>query len=59
MSKRIILGTLIALCAVFPVSAEVIYVNAENGLNVRQKPTEDSRSIQVLDFGQKVVVERR
>ena len=56
MCKHIILGALIALCAVFPVSAEVVYVTAENGLNIRQKPTEDSASTQVLDFGQRVVV---
>lgn len=40
----------------FSVGAEVIYVNAPNGLNIRQKPTENSTSTQVLAFGQRVVV---
>lgn len=55
-TRKLLLGALVASFLAFPVSAEVIYVNAENGLNIRQKPTEDSASTQVLDFGQKVVV---
>lgn len=38
-----ILGALIVSSA-FCAEAEVVYVNAENGLNIRQKPTEDSVS---------------
>jgi 3D (Asp-Asp-Asp) domain-containing protein len=41
-----------AICA----KGEVVYVNAPNGLNIRQSPGIESKSIQVLDFGQKVVV---
>ena len=44
--------SLATVCA----SGEVVYVNAPSGLNIRQKPGEDSRSLQVLEFGQKVVV---
>ena len=41
-----------AICA----KGEVVYVNAPNGLNIRQLPGTESKSIQVLEFGQKVVV---
>ena len=41
-----------AICA----KGEVVYVNAPNGLNIRQKPGIESKSIQVLEFGQRVVV---
>lgn len=47
-----LIGSILGLSA----QAEVIYVNSENGLNLRLKPTEDSASIQVLEFGQKLAV---
>lgn len=56
MHKLIISAALTALFAALPVSGEVVYVNSGTGLHLRQKPSEDSRSLQVLEFGQKVVV---
>ena len=54
--RRFILTALFASYTAFCVSGEVIYVNAPNGLNLRQIPSENSKSLQVLDFGQRVVV---
>lgn len=54
--RRLILAALIGSCTAFCAEAEVVYVNAENGLNIRQEPGENSTSLQVLEFGQKVVV---
>ena len=54
--RRLVLSGLFGVLSVFSVGAEVIYVSAPNGLNIRQKPTENSTSTQVLEFGQRVVV---
>ena len=53
---KMILSALIALFSAVPVSGEVVYVTAPSGLNLRQKPTSDSTSIQVLEYGTKLVV---
>ena len=56
MIRRLVLSGLFGILSVFSVAGEVIYVSAPNGLNIRQKPTENSTSTQVLEFGQRVVV---
>ena len=56
MIRRLVLSGLFGVLSVFSVAGEVIYVSAPNGLNIRQKPTENSTSTQVLAFGQRVVV---
>lgn len=56
MIRRVVVAALIGSILSLSAQAEVVYVNSQNGLNLRQKPTEDSVPIQVLDFGQKVVV---
>lgn len=53
---KMILSALIALFVAVPVSGGVVYVTAPSGLNLRQKPTSDSTSIQVLEYGTKLVV---
>lgn len=56
MIRRVVVAALIGSILGLSARAEVIYVNSENGLNLRLKPTEDSASIQVLKFGQKLAV---
>lgn len=56
MIRRVVIAALIGSILGLSAQAEVIYVNSENGLNLRLKPTEDSASIQVLEFGQKLAV---
>lgn len=56
MIRKLILTALFASYTAFCVSGEVVYVNAQNGLNLRQIPSETSKSLQVLAFGQRVVV---
>lgn len=56
MIRRVVAAALIGSILGLSAQAEVIYVNSENGLNLRLKPTEDSTSIQVLEFGQKLAV---
>lgn len=47
-----LIGSILSLSA----SGEVIYVNSPNGLNLRQKPTENSTSMQVIEFGTELAV---
>ena len=54
--QRLIAAAVLASYTAFCAEAEVVYVNAPNGLNIRQLPGTESKSIQVLEFGQKVVV---
>jgi 3D (Asp-Asp-Asp) domain-containing protein len=54
--RRLIAAAVLASYTAFCAEAEVVYVNAPNGLNIRQEPGENSTSLQVLEFGQRVVV---
>ena len=45
-------GSILSLSA----SGEIVYVNAPSGLNLRQIPSVNSRSMGILDYGQRVVV---
>lgn len=54
--QRLIAAAVLASYTAFCAEAEVVYINAPSGLNIRQKPGEDSRSLQVLEFGSRVVV---
>lgn len=56
MIRRLILSGLFGVLSVFSAGAEVIYVSAPNGLNLRQIPSVESKSIGVLEYGQKVAV---
>lgn len=53
--KRIIC-LLFAVLGAVSVKGEVVYVNAPNGLYLRQIPTVESKSVGLLDFGQAVAV---
>ena len=45
-----------ALLTAFAASADIVYVNAQSGLNLRQYPTVNSKSLQVLPYGTKLVI---
>lgn len=51
-----IITLLFGVLGAFPVVGEVVYVNAPNGLNLRQIPSVESKSIGVLEYGRKVAV---
>lgn len=53
--KRIIC-LLFGVLGAVSVKGEVVYVNAPNGLYLRQMPTVESKSVGLLDFGQAVAV---
>ena len=54
--QRLILSAVIGLFTAFTATCEVVYVNAPSGLNLRQKPSQESPSVGVLAYGQKVAV---
>ena len=47
-----LMGSILSLSA----SGEIVYVNAPSGLNLRQIPTAESKSVGVLEYGQAVAV---
>ena len=55
MVKKILI-MLFAVLGAVSVKGEVVYVNAPNGLNLRQIPTVESKSVCVLEYGQAVAV---
>ena len=54
--RRIIIAIALAVLTAFSVQADIVYVNAPSGLNLRQLPTVNSKSLQVLPYGTKLVI---
>lgn len=55
MVKKILI-MLFAVLGAVSAKGEVVYVNAPNGLNLRQIPSAESKSIGLLEYGQAVAV---
>lgn len=54
--KTRIVALILTVLAAFTVRADIVYVNAPSGLNLRQLPTVNSKCIQVLPYGTKLVI---
>ncbi len=54
--KTCLVAFVFAVLTAFPASADIVYVNAPSGLNLRQLPTVNSKSMQVLPYGTKLVI---
>ena len=50
------ISLIFALLTASAASADIVYVNAPSGLNLRQLPTVNSKCIQVLPYGTKLVI---
>lgn len=54
--KTRIVALVLTVLTAFTVQADIVYVNAPSGLNLRQLPTVNSKCIQVLPYGTKLVI---
>ena len=54
--KTCLVALVFAVLTAFSVQADIVYVNAPSGLNLRQLPTVNSKSMQVLPYGTKLVI---
>lgn len=54
--RACVISLVFAILTAFTVQADIVYVNAQSGLNLRQYPTVHSKSLQILPYGERIVI---